>query len=263
MNFPSSPVNGQQATVNNVVYVYDSAKDTWTRSGTISSTLIANAIIINSGANSNSATTGAIQVAGGMGIAGNLFVGDNLIVGNVDVFANFNATIGTVESIVAAGNANVAAGIVTTQNIVNAGNANVAAGIVTTQNIVNAGNANVAAGIVTTQNIVDAGNAAVAAAIASVDITSGRALSINFGNTPAYTKVAYIAEPTANIGDKVIVTPTAFTTNTYAQLGNDEFEFDNFMCVANVIAAGNIAVYITSYPGPVKGERNFDYVIGG
>jgi len=245
MNFPSSPVNGQQATVNNVVYVYDSAKDTWTRSGTISSTLIANAIIINSGANSNSATTGAIQVAGGMGIAGNLFVGDNLIVGNVDVFANFNATIGTVESIVAAGNANVAAGIVTTQNIVNAGNANVAAGIVTTQ------------------NIVDAGNAAVAAAIASVDITSGRALSINFGNTPAYTKVAYIAEPTANIGDKVIVTPTAFTTNTYAQLGNDEFEFDNFMCVANVIAAGNIAVYITSYPGPVKGERNFDYVIGG
>lgn len=87
-------------------------------------------------------------------------------------------------------------------------------------------------------------------------------VAVDFGNVAIYNKTVYINDERAQIGARVFVTPTAYTTNVFAQFGRDELEFDNFLCAANVVSAGNIAMYITSQPGPVKGQRNFDYILG-
>lgn len=192
MSFPSSPTDGQQATLNNVVYVYNSTKNAWVKSGTISSTIVANALIINNTTISTSTTSGAVVVAGGMGVQGNV-----------------NAT-------------NVSAGNLTV-----------------------------------TTNLAVTGNAVIGSFYSNV-----QRVTIDFGNTSAYNTVAYISDSRAQVGAKVFVTPSAYTANSAAQLGGDELEFDNFFCAANVVAAGNIAVYVTAFPGPVKGQRNFDYILG-
>lgn len=89
MAFPSSPVNGQQATVNNILYTYNSTYGTWTRQATqISNVTIA-------GASSISPTTGALVVTGGAGVVGRLNVGglavmqtDTYVIGNLFVAGN-------------------------------------------------------------------------------------------------------------------------------------------------------------------------------
>jgi len=95
MAFPSSPVNGQQATVNNILYTYNSTYGTWTRQATqISNVTIA-------GASSISPTTGALVVTGGAGVVGRLNVGglvsalgDMYVIGNIYVAGN-TTTVGT------------------------------------------------------------------------------------------------------------------------------------------------------------------------
>ena len=97
MAFPSSPVNGQQATVNNILYTYNSTYGTWTRQATqISNVTIA-------GASSLSPTTGALVVTGGAGVVGRLNVGglvsalsDVYVIGNIYVAGNTTA-VGTNE----------------------------------------------------------------------------------------------------------------------------------------------------------------------
>jgi hypothetical protein len=89
MAFPSSPTNGQQATVNNILYTYNSTYGTWTRQATqISNVTIA-------GASSISPSTGALVVTGGAGVVGRLNVGglavmqnDTYIIGNLYVAGN-------------------------------------------------------------------------------------------------------------------------------------------------------------------------------
>ena len=97
MAFPSSPVNGQQATVNNILYTYNSTYGTWTRQATqISNVTIA-------GASSLSPTTGALVVTGGAGVVGRLNVGglvsalsDVYVIGNIYVAGN-TTVVGTSE----------------------------------------------------------------------------------------------------------------------------------------------------------------------
>ena len=73
MSFPLSPVNGQTATLNGIIYTYSTATTAWTRvSG---STLTYTAINLTNTTSSTSTTTGALTVAGGVGIGGNLYVG--------------------------------------------------------------------------------------------------------------------------------------------------------------------------------------------
>jgi hypothetical protein len=69
MAFPSSPTNGQQATVNGVTYTYDSANGLWNVSTSSSST----AFTVTSTTTSNSTASGALIVSGGAGIAGNVY----------------------------------------------------------------------------------------------------------------------------------------------------------------------------------------------
>jgi hypothetical protein len=111
MPFPNSPSNGQLATVNNLVYVYNSTKGVWNKAN-VAAPLITSSIsipgditttgnlnvtgraVLGSGTTSNvvvaatttttSTTTGALVVRGGTGISGNLTVGNILTIsGNI------------------------------------------------------------------------------------------------------------------------------------------------------------------------------------
>ena len=82
MSFPLSPVNGQTATLNGIVYSYSTSTQAWTR--VLSSTLTYNSIFLTNTTTSTSTNTGALIVAGGVGIGSNLTVaGTSTFYGNV------------------------------------------------------------------------------------------------------------------------------------------------------------------------------------
>lgn len=209
MAFPSSPTNGQQVTVNNIVYTYNSTKGAWIRLSTPGVPLAANALTLSDTTQSTNTLTGALLVAGGAGIEKNVNIGQNLTVAQAITTGNITITNYVDSNISVAGNATIT------------------------------------------------GNATIGSFYSYF-----KRVTLDFGTTPVYNKTIYINDERAQIGARVFVTPSAYTTNVFAQFGRDELEFDNFLCAANVVAAGNIAMYITSQPGPVKGERNFDYILG-
>ena len=84
--------------------------------------------------------------------------------------------------------------------------------------------------------------------------------AVNFSNTPVYTTSTTISDARAVVGATIIVTPSA-TTGTNI-LGGDELEMDNFTVAASVTTNGIINLYVTALPGPVKGQRNFNYILG-
>jgi hypothetical protein len=72
MSFPTSPTNGQQATVNGIVYNYNSTKGAWIKNVTTAGTLTTGNIVITSNTASTNTTNGALIVTGGAGIQGNI-----------------------------------------------------------------------------------------------------------------------------------------------------------------------------------------------
>lgn len=79
MAFPSSPTNNQVAVINNVTYTYNSTNGAWKRSTITAGTdATINTLVIQSGTDSTSTTSGALQVTGGAGIAKNLYVGSTI-----------------------------------------------------------------------------------------------------------------------------------------------------------------------------------------
>jgi len=82
MSFPTSPSNGQLATVNGITYVYNSAYTAWYRTGnvvtlsnlTITSTTLPNALAVAG----NVGIGGSLQVAGNLALSGNLVVAGNI-----------------------------------------------------------------------------------------------------------------------------------------------------------------------------------------
>jgi hypothetical protein len=83
---------------------------------------------------------------------------------------------------------------------------------------------------------------------------------VNFSNTPVYTTSTTVSDSRAVVGAVVIAHPSA-TTGTNI-LGGDELEMDNFTVAASVTTNGIINLYITALPGPVIGQRNFNYILG-
>jgi hypothetical protein len=75
MSFPSSPVNNQTVTLNNITYVYSSTSNSWTRSQSV---LSATSMNLTSTTTSSSIISGALLVSGGVGVGGNLNVGGNI-----------------------------------------------------------------------------------------------------------------------------------------------------------------------------------------
>lgn len=78
MAFPTFPVDGQTAVVNNITWVYNLAGNTWSKQYVANATLTS-LNIVGTGT-STSTNTGALIVAGGVGIAGNLYA--NVIYSN-------------------------------------------------------------------------------------------------------------------------------------------------------------------------------------
>jgi hypothetical protein len=89
MSFPTSPTNGQQATVNGIVYNYNSTKGAWIKNVTTAGTLTTGNLVITSNIASTSTLNGALVVTGGIGISRNLNAGSagsqHRITGNVGI----------------------------------------------------------------------------------------------------------------------------------------------------------------------------------
>lgn len=82
--------------------------------------------------------------------------------------------------------------------------------------------------------------------------------TIDFGTTESYSLVVSFTHTGALTSNKIIMVPSA---DMPAGLSLDELEMDNFTAAAYVSTADTITAVITAIPGPVKGERNFNYQI--
>jgi hypothetical protein len=101
MSFPLGPTNGQTATLNGIVYTYDSTNQAWTRtSPLLNLSGTASAFAISNTATSTSTTTGALTVAGGVGVGGNIYFGGNLYQNGVLFTGGGGTTTGTTTTFV-------------------------------------------------------------------------------------------------------------------------------------------------------------------
>ena len=83
MAFPLSPSNGQQATLNGILYSFNASTQAWVRVP-LGMTLTTYLNITNT-TGTNSTNTGALTVAGGVGVAGGLYVGGTITATNLIV----------------------------------------------------------------------------------------------------------------------------------------------------------------------------------
>ena len=83
--------------------------------------------------------------------------------------------------------------------------------------------------------------------------------TLNFGNTPVSSRTFTVADATALTTSKIVV--TAHPTTENGAMGGDEFELDPIAVSGVCSANGTITIYATSLQGPVKGSRNFQYVV--
>jgi len=126
MSFPTSPTNGQTATLNGITYTYSSANTSWTRvSQSVTSTI---SLTVLSTSQSTSTTTGALQVVGGVGIGGNIYFNGNLYQngvlftsGSTSTTSTFNITNITQSTSTTTGALVVAGGVGVGGNIYSAG----------------------------------------------------------------------------------------------------------------------------------------------
>lgn len=139
MAFPVSPVDGEYATVNNIVYLYASATGTWTRQQGANGTGTLSTLNITSTNNATSQITGALVVAGGAGFQGNVHV--NAVYSNNYKYANGSPFTTESPTSIANGNSNVTVVANANVTISSAGTANVMVVTSTGANI--AGTANV------------------------------------------------------------------------------------------------------------------------
>jgi hypothetical protein len=123
MSFPTSPTNGQQATVNGIVYNYNSTKGAWIKNVTTAGTLTTGNLVITSNIASTSTLNGALTIAGGAGITGNITAGGSLEVpgrailgsgttSNVVVAATTTSTSTTTGALVVRGGVGAAGNII-------------------------------------------------------------------------------------------------------------------------------------------------------
>ena len=141
MAFPSTPSNGQIATVANVIYSYNSTKGAWTRLRSSGTYLSVNTVAITGANVSTSKLFGALIVAGGVGIGGNLYAGaiQDTIIGNIVPSTGRFTTLESVGNLtISAGNLIVTGGNITAVRTTLSGNlisGNVSTGIVAAANV--------------------------------------------------------------------------------------------------------------------------------
>ena len=76
MSFPNSPTNNQRAIINDIIYIYESATNSWNKvKATTANIVVTNNARVVSNTVSTSTTTGALRVTGGVGVTGNVVAG--------------------------------------------------------------------------------------------------------------------------------------------------------------------------------------------
>jgi len=87
MSFPSSPIDRQQATVNNIKYFYSTSAQAWTRVAMQSMSIAGttSTFIVSNSSQSTSSNSGALQVTGGAGIGGSLYVANTSYIAGAEV----------------------------------------------------------------------------------------------------------------------------------------------------------------------------------
>jgi hypothetical protein len=106
MAFPSSPTNGQTATVGGITYNYNSTKTAWVRIPSAGANISVFTTTITSTISSTSTATGALRVDGGAGIAGNVFTG-----GIVDITSTAASTSTSTGALIVDGGAGIAGNV--------------------------------------------------------------------------------------------------------------------------------------------------------
>jgi len=130
MSFPSSPSNGQQVTVNNITYTYNSTSNAWYRVAGTTNIIVANTATISGNLTANGTTTLSNTSVTGNATVGNLSTSGNLtaayFLGNGALLTGLSTssiTNGTsnVNIPTANGNVNLTAGGVTSLVVSNTG----------------------------------------------------------------------------------------------------------------------------------------------
>jgi hypothetical protein len=107
MPFPNSPANGQLATVNNLVYVYNSTKGVWNKAN-VSAPLQTQTISITG----NITTSANLSIAGQASITGNITTLANLrVTGQASITDNVRIQSSTLSTSTTSGALIVAGGI--------------------------------------------------------------------------------------------------------------------------------------------------------
>jgi len=240
MSFPISPANNQTALVNGIVYQWNESLGVWKRNGSVDSITVGQ-LILNSGTESTSNTTGTIIVSGGAGITGNLHTSNIYISGTgkgitfpdgtiqttagvaVDSYARTTANAATALAQAAFDSANVIVGVNTTQNTNITSVNQYAAGAYATANGANG----LAAGAYVQANT----NAGDISIIQGVDLTQ----NTNITNATTLAQSAYNNSNTKFSSSGGTVTGSVTITNDLTVNGNVSFVGN----VTSVTVSGN------------------------
>jgi hypothetical protein len=187
MAFPTSPINGQQATINGITYTYSTSLTAWTVSTSLGNSFVSISVTgnVNSG---NLLSTGIASVTGN--VTGNYFIGNGSALTGLSASKIFNGTseanIGT-----SGGNANITIG--GTSNVV----------VVATTGAYVTGLVS-ASGNVTAANVVISGTAAAGSGVLIVSgniQTSTANATANIGNASNYFNRLFAQATTALYAD--------------------------------------------------------------
>jgi len=188
MAFPTSPINGQQATINGIVYTYSTALTAWTVSTSLGNSFVSISVSgnVNSG---NLLATGLASVTGN--ITGNYFIGNGSQLSGLSASKIFN---GTSEANIGAsgGNANISIG----------GTSNVF--VVSSTGIFTTGLSSVSGNITTGGNLTITGTAAAGSGVLIVSgniQTSTSNATSNIGNASNYFNRLFAQATTALYAD--------------------------------------------------------------
>ncbi len=129
MAFPTSPINGQQVTVNGVTYTYSSALTAWTVTSSGGSLTTASALSVTGNVTGGNLTTAGQVVATGNVNGGNLVTLGTTTTGSLTASTTISAT-----GNVTGGNLNTAGQVIATGNV-SGGNLNTAGQVIATGNV--------------------------------------------------------------------------------------------------------------------------------
>jgi hypothetical protein len=217
MAFPTNPVDGQQATVNGIVYTYSSALTAWTITTTTSGNVTSNNLsVTNQVSATNVIATGFISATGNI-TGGNLSLGGSFLTNNL-ISASGAVTGGSL----ATGGTASAGGNITGANLITGGS--VIATSAVTGASVSASGAITAGGTVTGANASISGALAVGATSLSAtagEIRATNAITAFYSDARLKTEIGRIE----NALDKVDqLTGIIYTQNELAEL----FGYNNY-----------------------------------